>query len=170
MSWAALMFAVVMLAPGQEMTTDRPQCCGSDNRVIVVSADEKVAVALGRGLTLDDGSIRFFTYTVFRRGVAASNWTTPAYIEGSIDVRCEERTARVGFSRLYRGNGDPIVSGPTGNEHPFTPISEPTIQRPFDVACGDDPRVSYEQPFVFMEAYGLNDGRHPRVGAGPMVR
>lgn len=170
MTLFSLAAALVMLAGGQAVTTDRPQCCGSDNRVVVVSADRNVAVALGRGLELDDGSQRFFTYKVFRHGVPESNWTTPAYEEGAVDLRCEDRTARVVFKRLHRGNGDPLTTVEiTNNDAPFSPVTDPALQRQFDVGCGDDPRVSYEQPFLFMEAYGLNDGRTPRVGSGPMV-
>jgi|GEM_PF-2476532 len=166
----SLAAALLMLAEGQAVTTDRPRSFRSDNRVIVVSADQNVAVALGQGFELDDGSQRFYSYKVFRHGVAESNWTTPAYEEGAIDVRCEDRTVRVVFQKLYRGNGDPITTVQFANtDAPFSRVTDPALQRQFDVGCGDDPRVSYEQPFLFTEAYGLNDGRTPRVGPGPMV-
>lgn len=171
MTILSLAAAFAMVVGGQAVTTDRPQCCGSDNRVIVVSADRNVAVALGQGLKMDDGSQRFFTYKVFRHGVPESDWTTPAYEEGAVDLRCADRTARVVFKRLNRGNGDPLTTVEfTNNDAPFSPVTDPEVQRLFDVGCSDDPRVSYEQLGLFMEAYGLNDGRTPRVGPGPMVR
>lgn len=166
-----LSLAVALLTvAGQQVTTDRPECCGADNRVIVVSADDNVAIALGRSLKLDDGSRRFFTYAVYRHGLPETDWTTPAYQEGALDVRCDERTARVAFLRLHRGNGDPLVSVLiANNDAPFSRLTEPAIQRQFDVACGNDERVSYEDYGRFMQAYGLNDGRTPAVSPGPMV-
>lgn len=169
MTLLSLAVALLSLA-GQQVTADRPGCCGVDDRVIVVSADENVAIALGRRLKLDDGSTRFFTYAVYRHGLPETEWTTPAYQEGALDVRCDERTARVAFLRLHRGNGDPLVSVRiANNDAPFFPQTDPAVQRQFEVACSNDERVSYEHYGLFMEAYGLNDGRTPRVGPGPMV-
>jgi hypothetical protein len=171
MTLFSLAAALLTLGEGQAVTTDRPRCCGSDNRVIVVSADRNVAVALGSGLELDDGSQRFEIYKVFRHGLPETNWTTPAYQEGAIDVRCEDRTARIAYLTLHRGNGDPLTTIRIANhDAPFSPIADPATRQQFDVACGTDERLSYENWGLFMQAYGLNDGRKPQVGPGPMVR
>ena len=115
--------------------------------------------------------MRARTYKVFRHGLPETNWTTPAYKVGALDIRCKEQTVRVVFERLHRGNGDPIesVTLEAGRDAPFAPPINEAIREQVNVACGDDPRISYESWGAFMRAYGLNDGRATRVGPGPMV-
>jgi hypothetical protein len=162
--FATIVSATVM----QDLSETRPSG-PNDTRVVVAYTDGQIASAVGWNTRLADGSLAASTYTVFRHGTRETNWTTPAYTIDRIDFRCDERTFRVGGTRLFRGNADPLVS-PGNNDGPFKPVDGDILrERQFAVVCGTDSRPVYPTFFYFMEAYGLGDGRAPRSEPGPMV-
>ncbi|WP_156459658.1 hypothetical protein [Brevundimonas sp. Root1279] len=163
-----LLAFIAAMGASQEQSTLRPSGA-NDNRVMVAYADAQVASAVGWSTRLPDGSLGVSTYTVFRRGTRETNWTTPAYNIDRIDFRCDERTFRVGGTRLFRANADPLVS-PVNNDGPFKPIEGDVLrERQFEAVCGTASLITYPTYFYFMEAYGLGDGRSARVEPGPMV-
>lgn len=152
----------------QELSSQRPDF--GDNAVVVAYADEEVATAVGGILDLTSGGKRTHAYTVYRKGTAESEWSTPAYSIGVVDFDCSGRAARQFTTSFYRGNGDPIL---TGDETPeFAPITDedPLLLGRFHAVCSSDERPVYGDFFLFMDAYGLNDGRAMRNPPGPMVR
>lgn len=160
---------IALATASQELTEARP-ADPNDIRVVVAYADAQIASAVGWNTQLADGSLGASVYTVFRRGTRETNWTTPAYTIDRIDFRCDERAFRIGVSRLYRANADPLVS-PVDNDGPFRPVVDDILRaRQIEVVCGTDRRPVYQDYFYFMRAYGLRDGRAPRSEPGPMVR
>ncbi len=150
----------------QEMTSARPGDM-FDHRVVVAFADEDVASAVDWWVDRPDGIRLAWVYTVHRGGTPDTNWTTPAYNWDAAQFDCEARGIRTSIWRLYRSNGDPLVRN-YGPEEPFEDVdTDPRKLALWSAACTNDVRPVYRDWFHFMEAYGLNDGREPRVPPGP---
>jgi hypothetical protein len=163
-----LLFAIIWISGSQHMSETRPSG-PNDAEVVAVYADAQRASAVGWTTRLTDESIGASVYTVFRHGTRETGWTTPAYSIDRIDFRCEERAFRVGGTRLFRGNADPLASL-ANNDGNFSSIDGDILrERQFAAVCGTAPRPVYPTYFYFMEAYGLGDGRRPRSPAGPMI-
>lgn len=164
----SLLFAILLANASQDLSASRPSD-SRDVRVLVVFADENMASAIGWSIALPDGSYRTSVYTVFSTGTRETDWTTPAYSTESVDFRCEDRTYRVGVSRLYRGNADPLVSI-MDSDAEFKSITDDSLrERQLLAVCRTDPLPAYPSFMYFMEAYGLGDGRAPRSPPGPIM-
>lgn len=162
-----LPMTIALVAGLQEMTSERPGDV-SDTRVVVAFADEDTASAVDWVVDRPDGIRLTWVYTVHRNGTPETNWATPAYNWNAVDFDCEGRGIRLSMSRLYRTNGDPLVRD-YGREGPFEDIDgDPRKVALWSAACTNDVRPVYRDWFMFMEAYGLNDGREPRVPTGPL--
>lgn len=163
----SLVLLALSLVP-QEMTSERPGDV-SDTRVVVAFAEQDVAGAVDWVVDRPDGIRLTWVYTVHRNGTAETNWISPAYNWDAVDFDCAGRGIRTTTTRLYRSNGDPLVRN-YDREGPFEGVdSDPRKLALWSAACTNDVHPIYQDWFHFMEAYGLNDGREPRVPPGPML-
>jgi hypothetical protein len=161
-----LSMTIALVAGLQEMTSERSGDV-SDTRVVVAFADEDTTSAVDWVVDRPDGIRLAWVYTVHRIGTPETNWTTPAYNLDAVDFDCEGRGIRLSMSRLYRTNGDPLVRD-YRREGTFEDIDgDPRKVALWSAACTHDVRPVYRDWFHFMEAYGLYDGREPRVPPGP---
>ena len=168
--WSAAGMAITALTlflslSAQIPTSERPIFPARD--VIVAYADNERATAVGSALRLADGRLRLHVYTVYRHGVALSGGRTPAYSDEWIDFDCSAQTLRVFRSSFYRPNADTIEA--TNTQAPFVSDGDLLRQHQLATVCGTSERPRYSDYFLFMEAYGLNDGRMPRSRPGPNV-
>ena len=140
-----------------------------NNEVLVAYADHEVASAVGAFNRLPIGSLRLHVYTVYRNGTPLSDGRTPAYSDEVIDFDCQSRTFRLLQSSFLRPNADTIETWKSA-PLPVSVAGDAMRERQLNTVCGTEARVQYGNYFLFMEAYGLNDGREPRSLPGPMVR
>lgn len=141
----------------------------SSNEVLVAYADHEVASAVGASDRLPNGTLRLHVYTVYRNGTPLSDGRTPAYSDEVVDFDCQSRTFRLLQSSFLRPNADTIETWRSA-PLPVSVAGDAMRERQLNTACGTETRVQYGNYFLFMEAYGLNDGREPRSPPGPMVR
>lgn len=138
------------------------------NEVVVAYADRETATAVGSPLTLPDGKLRLHVYTVYRNGVPLSDGRSPAYSDEWLDFDCHAKSFRLFRSSFYRPNDDTVEM--RNVEAPFVSVEGEFLrERQLETACGTAERPTYGNYFLFMEAYGLRDGRPPRSEPGPLV-
>lgn len=136
--------------------------------VLVAYADSEKATAVGAALPLEDGGLRLHVFTVYRHGTSLSAGRTPAYLDEWLDFDCTAKAVRVFQSSFYRPNADTIES--LKPQAAFVSVEGDSLrEHQLDAACGTAERPQYPNYFLFMEAYGLNDGRTPRSSPGPTV-
>ena len=139
------------------------------NEVLVAYADQDTATAVGSPLALSNGSLRLHVYTVYRNGVALSGGRTPAYSDEWVDFDCRAKSFRLFQSSFYRPNADTVET--RNDQATFVSVDgELPRERQLETICGTAERPQYGHYFLFMEAYGLNDGRTPRSPPGALVR
>lgn len=137
--------------------------------MVVAYADQDMATAVGSPLALSNGSLRLHVYTVYRNGVSLSGGRTPAYSDEWIDFDCRAKSFRLFQSSFYRPNADTIET--RNDQATFVSVDGELLrERQLETICGTAERPQYGDYLLFMEAYGLNDGRTPRSAPGPRVQ
>jgi hypothetical protein len=170
--WFAAVMAISALILSVTLTLQIPtseRAIFPAHNVLVAYADDEKATAVGAAFPMPDGSLRLHVYTVYRHGNALSGGRTPAYSDEWLDFDCGAKSVRIFQSSFYRPNGDTVEDRNT--RAPFVSVGEDLLrERQLEAACGSAERLQYDNYFLFMEAYGLNDGRTPRSQPGPQVR
>lgn len=158
---AALIFAGLLAVQSRQ-----------DFWIVTEANDREVSVVnVGRAFVPEgENYILAQVHTQHRQGTAATQWTTPAYTDESIAVRCADQTFLVRHSSISSSVADPIrVADPDGA---FVSVAtDPKRRRQAEAVCRPraDHMVGSRDLYELLGAHGIRTGgpaNPPRL-AGP---